>query len=94
MWRPFSVALCCSSLLCGFLGLSAAPLTEFLQEASKEEDWMVQIRRELHQWPELMYQEYNTSLFLRKVLSDLGIPYKYVNPCVVLTLQAILLAGS
>lgn len=60
----------------GVPGLSATALTEFLQEASQEEDWMVQIRRELHQWPELMYQEHNTSLFLRKTLDDLNIPYK------------------
>ena len=37
---------------------------------------MVHIRRELHQWPELMYQEHNTSSFLRGVLDDLKIAYK------------------
>lgn len=57
-------------------GLSDAKLAEYLQESSREEDWMVQIRRELHQWPELMYEEHNTSLFLRKALDDLKIPYK------------------
>ncbi|KAL3150675.1 hypothetical protein ABBQ32_000471 [Trebouxia sp. C0010 RCD-2024] len=77
MWRTFCVALCCLSMVHGVPGLSATALTEFLQEASQEEDWMVQIRRELHQWPELMYQEHNTSLFLRKTLDDLNIPYKF-----------------
>lgn len=76
MWRTFCVAVCCLSVICGVPGLSATPLADFLQEASQEEDWMVQIRRELHQWPELMYQEHNTSLFLRKTLDDLNIPYK------------------
>lgn len=37
---------------------------------------MTHIRRELHQWPELMYQEHNTSSFLREVLDDMNIAYK------------------
>ena len=76
MWRAFCVAVCCSSLFNGVRGSSASSLTEFLHEASKEDAWMVQIRRELHQWPELMYQEHNTSAFLRRVLDDLNIAYK------------------
>lgn len=71
------VAVCLSSLHVTVRSLSDATLAECLQEASKEEDWMVNIRRELHQWPELMYEEHNTSQFLRKVLDDLEIPYKY-----------------
>ena len=71
--------------------MSAIPRTDFLQEACQEEDWMVQLRRELHQWPELMYQEHNTSLFLRKTLDDLNIPYKYVYMWCAGTKTAILL---
>lgn len=71
------VALCLVSLHVTVRSLSDATLAECLQEASKEEDWMVNIRRELHQWPELMYEEHNTSQFLRKVLDDLEIPYKF-----------------
>lgn len=56
--------------------MSATSLTDFLHEASKEHDWMTHIRRELHQWPELMYQEHNTSSFLREVLDDMNIAYK------------------
>lgn len=76
MRRALCVAICCSSLFCAVRSLSPTPLTHFLHEASQEDDWMVQIRRELHQWPELMYQEHNTSSFLRGVLDNLNIPYK------------------
>ncbi|KAK9829138.1 hypothetical protein WJX72_004097 [[Myrmecia] bisecta] len=41
------------------------------------EAWMVNIRRELHQWPELIYEEHNTSAAIRRVLDELDIPYKY-----------------
>eukprot|EP00929_Paragymnodinium_shiwhaense_P114813 TRINITY_DN83330_c0_g1_i1.p1 TRINITY_DN83330_c0_g1~~TRINITY_DN83330_c0_g1_i1.p1 ORF type:complete len:485 (+),score=50.36 TRINITY_DN83330_c0_g1_i1:57-1511(+) len=34
-------------------------------------DW----RRALHEMPELMYQEYNTSLFIQKALKDMGIQF-------------------
>ena len=76
MWRAVCVAICCSRFFCGVWSLSATPLTDYLPEASKEDGWMVQIRRELHQWPELMYQEHNTSSFLRGVLDDMNIGYK------------------
>ena len=76
MLRALFVAICIANLQLSAKALSDSALTGFLDEASKEEDWLVQIRRELHQWPELMYQEHNTSLFLRKVLDNLGISYK------------------
>jgi IAA-amino acid hydrolase len=66
----------CVVILQAVRGLSDARLAEYMQESSKEQDWLVGIRRELHQWPELMYEEHNTSLFLRKALDDLDIPYK------------------
>lgn len=66
----------CVVMLQAVSGLSDARLAEYMQESSKEQDWMVGIRRELHQWPELMYEEHNTSLFLRKALDDLDIPYE------------------
>ncbi len=66
----------CIVILQAVRGLSDARLAEYMQESSKEQDWMVGIRRKLHQWPELMYEEHNTSLFLRKALDDLDIPYK------------------
>ena len=69
--------VCLASVQTTVRCLTDATLAEYLQEASKEHDWMVETRRELHQWPELMYQEHNTSLFLRKTLDDLNIPYKY-----------------
>lgn len=39
------------------------------------QSWLTDTRQHLHQWPELMYQEYNTSAYIRKQLDRLGIQY-------------------
>ena len=58
-------------------GLSDQALADYLKETSKDKDWLVSTRRQLHQWPELMYEEHNTIAFIRRVLDDLDISYKY-----------------
>lgn len=50
-----------------------------LSEAKGIHDWLVQVRRELHQMPELMYEEVQTGKAIRKHLDKLKIPYKYVG---------------
>ena len=45
-------------------------------EAKKISDWIIEIRRELHKHPELMYEEFKTSELVRRELDELGIPYK------------------
>lgn len=41
-------------------------------------DEVVEIRRHLHQHPELSYQEFETSAFIRRELEKLGIPFKNI----------------
>lgn len=53
-----------------------ASLTEIRSEADAIQSWLVNIRRELHQWPELMFNEYNTSAFIRRQLDELEVPYR------------------
>jgi amidohydrolase len=36
----------------------------------------VQMRRHLHQHPELSFEEYNTSAYVKSILSDIGIPFE------------------
>ncbi|KAL2338001.1 hypothetical protein Fmac_012447 [Flemingia macrophylla] len=53
--------------------------TKFLDIAKKPEvfDWMVKIRRKIHENPELGYEEFETSKLIRVELDKLGIPYKH-----------------
>jgi len=53
--------------------------TNFLDDAKKPEvfDWMVRIRRKIHENPELGYEEFETSKRIREELDQLGIPYKH-----------------
>lgn len=46
-------------------------------QAADIQPWMLGIRRHLHQWPETMYNEHNTSAYLCQQLDSLGIPYQY-----------------
>ncbi|XP_073007858.1 IAA-amino acid hydrolase ILR1-like 1 [Typha latifolia] len=51
----------------------------FLQRAKESEfvEWMVGIRRRIHENPELGYEEFETSALIRKELDAIGVPYQY-----------------
>lgn len=50
---------------------------QYLDEAILFRDWTVDIRRRLHQRPELGYQEFHTSQLVRETLDEMGIAYRY-----------------
>ncbi|XP_041006733.1 IAA-amino acid hydrolase ILR1-like 4 [Juglans microcarpa x Juglans regia] len=58
---------------------SAQIPVNFLDFAKRPElsDWMVDIRRKIHENPELGFQEFETSKFIRAELDKMGIAYKY-----------------
>ncbi|HWW86607.1 MAG TPA: amidohydrolase [Vicinamibacterales bacterium] len=54
--------------------ISVLPL---LDEAKSIAEWIVELRRQLHRRPELMYEEVETSRLVRATLDALGIPYRH-----------------
>ena len=47
------------------------------EESKSISDWIVKIRRELHEHPELMYEEFKTSELIRRELDKLDIQYRH-----------------
>ena len=68
-----TLAVLCFATTCAAFDASLSGLRE---EAASIQPWLVGLRRELHQSPELMYQEFNTSAFIRHKLDELGISYR------------------
>lgn len=52
------------------------PYQQFLADARSQSNWIVDIRRQLHRFPELMYEEVKTSQLVRDTLDELGITYE------------------
>lgn len=55
----------------------SATVRQLLEEAKQIKNWIVDIRRELHQHPELAYEEVKTSALVRRHLDELQIPYRW-----------------
>lgn len=52
-------------------------LKEKIQELAKDLlPQIIEIRRNIHQYPELSFQEYETSKYIKSVLTDWGIPFQ------------------
>ena len=47
-----------------------------IKEASQHKQWIIDLRRRIHQNPELMYEEVETSKLIQSTLTDIGIDFK------------------
>jgi IAA-amino acid hydrolase len=52
-------------------------MESILQKSRAIADWIIQLRRQLHRHPELMYEEIKTSQLVRDTLDELEIAYRY-----------------
>ncbi|KAJ6867937.1 IAA-amino acid hydrolase ILR1-like 3 [Populus alba x Populus x berolinensis] len=50
---------------------------QILSLSQQDKDWLITIRRQIHENPELRFEEYNTSALIRSELDKLGISYTY-----------------
>jgi IAA-amino acid hydrolase len=55
----------------------AAPRADVLADAKSIHEWITAIRRKLHMYPEVMYEEVRTGEVVREVLDELNIPYQF-----------------
>lgn len=62
--------------LCAAAPCYGHDLQSLLSDAKGIQDWSVSLYKELHQIPELMYEEVETGKVIRKHLDKLKIPYK------------------
>ena len=67
-----------SALLITAIAVACAGLDTALlkQDAASIQPWLVETRRALHSKPELMYEEHETSEYIRGALDNMGIKYR------------------
>lgn len=82
---PFMNLIPCQILLSLLVCLGSTQATfdpqsyreQVLSLSHQDKDWLTTIRRQIHENPELRFEEYNTSALIRSELDKLGISYKY-----------------
>ncbi|KAJ6932518.1 IAA-amino acid hydrolase ILR1-like 4 [Populus alba x Populus x berolinensis] len=77
-WVSLGFFLYLLSPILSLNGSSDIP-SRFLNYAKKEElfDWMVGVRRKIHENPELGFEEFDTSNLIRAELDKIGVKYKH-----------------
>ena len=71
-----ALAVCCLSAVCS----AETSLAAVRDAAAAASPWIIDVRRELHAIPEVLYNESATSTAVRRRLDELGVAYKYAAP--------------
>jgi len=50
--------------------------SNLIKEAAQHKQWIIDLRRRIHQHPELMYEEVQTSKLIQSTLTDIGVDFK------------------
>lgn len=67
---------CTFALFVVFCTVASCQTVDFSAEASRLQPWLVETRRALHEKPELMYEEVETSKYIQGALDDMKISYR------------------
>ncbi|KAH9317581.1 hypothetical protein KI387_019350, partial [Taxus chinensis] len=51
--------------------------TNLMEAAKSDIEWLKSTRRRIHEYPELMFEEYNTSALIRSELDRIGVSYEW-----------------
>lgn len=76
--RPFAVyfaSFTCISLHRRPYSLDEAFADQILIETERDKNWLISIRRQIHENPELRFEVHNTNALIRSELDKLGITY-------------------
>ncbi|XP_010537042.1 PREDICTED: IAA-amino acid hydrolase ILR1-like 3 [Tarenaya hassleriana] len=74
---PLSLLLFCFVLATASVHGDQGYARELLSEAWSDKDWLVSVRRRIHENPELLFELHETSALIRRQLDELGVPYTY-----------------
>ncbi|GFY97133.1 peptidase M20/M25/M40 family protein [Actinidia rufa] len=83
--EPNSLFPCSCTQFCRFLSCELERVLgsfckfslNFARKKEEVFDWIVGVRRKIHENPELGYEEFETSKLIRAELDEMGIPYKH-----------------
>ncbi|GAB2221834.1 hypothetical protein Drorol1_Dr00013025 [Drosera rotundifolia] len=59
------------------LSINSSHAKQTLEAAKSEKSWLLSVRRRIHEYPELGFQEHNTSALIRFQLDEIGVFYEY-----------------
>lgn len=74
-----STVFSCHAAIWAAMAAPTSPTREMLNSTRESEffEWLKRVRRRIHEYPEVAFEEFNTSELIRLELDSLGIKYRW-----------------